>query len=71
MTYSSFDKDLDYHIEQHEREPTPQELCDHEFEYVGYTERIDKHTLAREMHCIKCDLREEDIEFIEETEEEE
>jgi hypothetical protein len=63
-----FDRDLDYHIEEHEN---PKEECDHEFEYVGNTERIDKHTLAREIHCIKCDLRDQDIEFIEVDQKEE
>jgi len=63
MNSLGFDRSLDMEIEEHESEK-----CEHEFERVGNTERIDKYTLALEIQCLKCGLRDQEIQPIEETE---
>jgi hypothetical protein len=44
----SFDRDLDYHIEQHEKE------CDHEFEVV-YTTQYTPRWIQITYRCKECE----------------
>lgn len=52
MSYSNFDKDLDYHIEQHEKE------CKHENYTTDITEEFNESDgTGIEVHCWDCGER--------------